>query len=167
MEISEIPLHRDPSPANPLARGKIGEEALDRHIYDDKGDPHRTALEDCDADGKVSMSTLAAIFFVIFTVHPALSFTLLTVFPILGPIGLELQGSTLNVNWMASGWSLAGGVAFALAGQLSDYFGRRGILLAGQALLIVGHIVGATAQSVNQCIAGMTILGLGTGTIFV
>ena len=80
------------------------------------------------------------------------------------PIALELQGSTLNVNWMASGWSLAGSVSFAIAGQLSDYFGRRYILLFGQLLLVIGHIVGATAQSVNQGIAAMVLLGFGTGT---
>ena len=76
---------------------------------------------------------------------------------------MELQGSTLNVNWMASGWSLAGSVSFAIAGQLSDYFGRRYILIFGQVLLVIGHIVGATAQTVNQGIAAMVILGFGTG----
>jgi MFS family permease len=64
---------------------------------------------------------------------------------------------------MASGWSLGGSVAFAIAGQISDYFGRRYIILFGQALLVLGHILGATAQSVNQCIAAMVILGFGTG----
>ena len=64
---------------------------------------------------------------------------------------------------MASGWSLAGSVSFAIAGQLSDYFGRRYILIFGQVLLVIGHIVGATAQTVNQGIAAMVILGFGTG----
>lgn len=145
----------------------IGQEELDPHIYDDNGDPHRTALEDSNADGKVSQSTLVAIFFLSFTVHPGLSFTLLTVFPILTRIGLDLQGNPQNTNWMVSGWTVGGSVAFAIAGQISDYFGRRYIILFGQGLLIVGHVVGSTAQSVNQCIAGMVILGLGTGTIFV
>lgn len=82
------------------------------------------------------------------------------VFPIIVPIALELEGTTLNANWMASGWSLAGSIAFAIAGQTSDYFGRRYILLFGQALLILGHIIGATANSINQCIAAMVILGV-------
>ena len=89
------------------------------------------------------------------------------VFPILVPIAIELQGNTHNVNWMASGWSLAGSIAFAIAGQTSDYFGRRYILLFGQALLVLGHIIGCTANSVNQGIAAMVILGFGTGTTFV
>ena len=82
------------------------------------------------------------------------------VFPIIVPIAIELQGNTHNANWMASGWSLAGSIAFAIAGQTSDYFGRRYILLFGQALLVLGHIIGATANSVNQGIAAMVILGV-------
>jgi MFS family permease len=145
-----------------------GLEALDYHIRDDHGDPHRAALEDInEEDAVISKSTWAAVFFLGFTFQPSLSFTILCVFPILVPIALELQGTTDNVNWMASGWSLAGSVSFAIAGQLSDYFGRRYILLFGQALLILGHITGATSQSVNQGIAAMVLLGFGTGTTFV
>ncbi|EXJ83059.1 hypothetical protein A1O1_06677 [Capronia coronata CBS 617.96] len=145
----------------------VGEERLDPHIRDDHGDPHRAALEDIDGTKKVTKSTWAAVFFLGFTFQPALTFTILCCFPILGPISLELQGNTNNANWMASGWSLAGSVSFAIAGQLSDYFGRRYILLFGQALLILGHLVGATAYSVNQGIAAMVLLGFGTGTTFV
>ena len=145
----------------------IGHEILDPHIRDDHGDPHRAALEDIDPDAKVTVSTWAAVFFLGFTFQPSLSFTILTVFPILVPIALELQGDLTNVNWMASGWSLSGSVSFAIAGQLSDYFGRKDILMFGQGLLVVGHIVGATAKTVNQVIAAMVILGAGTGTTFV
>ena len=146
---------------------EVGNELLDPHIYDDHGDPHRAALEDLNQDPKVNLSTWLAVFFLGFTFIPSLAFTILTVFAVLVPIALDLEGSTANVGWMASGWSLAGSVAFAIAGQLSDYFGRKNILLFGQVLLIIGHIIGATAQSVNQCIVAMTILGFGCGTTFV
>ncbi|KIX98467.1 uncharacterized protein Z520_05768 [Fonsecaea multimorphosa CBS 102226] len=148
-------------------RGEVGKEQLDPHIYDDHGDPHRAALEDAQADAQVSKSTWAAVFFLAFTLQSSLSFALLTVFPVLVPIALELQHSTKNVNWMASGWSLAASISITIAGQLSDYFGRRYVLLFGQGLLILGHVVGATAQSVSQGIAAMVILGCGTGTSFV
>ena len=78
-----------------------------------------------------------------------------------------MQGTTNNVNWLAGGWSLSGSVAFAVAGQLSDYLGRKQVVLTGQALLLIGHLVGATAQSLNQIIAAMVILGAGTGIVFV
>ena len=147
--------------------GSVGHEKLDPHIHDDKGDPHRSALENIDPNAKVSLSTWAAAFFIGSTYQASITCTILLVFPILVPIALDLQGTTKNVNWMASGWSLAGAVSFAIAGQVSDYFGRKNVILLGQALLITGHIIGATAQSVNQAIAAMVILGFGTGTSFV
>ncbi|KIX09124.1 uncharacterized protein Z518_00202 [Rhinocladiella mackenziei CBS 650.93] len=145
---------------------QVGDEQLDPHIHDDHGDPHRAALEDLDPDAKVSLSVWLAVFFLSFTAHPSISFPLLCVFPINVPIAMDLQGNSLNVNWIAGSWSLAGSVAMVLAGQLSDYFGRRQIVLFGQATLIVGHLLGGTAQSLGQIIAAMTILGLGVGIIF-
>lgn len=139
---------------------------LDSHIADDHGDPHKAALEDTTRR-PMTRSTWAAIFFLGFTFQPALCFSILTIFPILVPISLSVQGSLEHVNWMASGWSLAGAISFGVAGQVSDIFGRRHVLLAGQALLILGYIVGATAHSMGQLIASMVILGLGTGCAFV
>lgn len=147
--------------------GLVGQEELDPHIRDDRGDPHRAALEDIDPHAKVTLSTWLAAFFIGSTYTSSITCTILLVFPILVPIGLDLQGSTNNINWMASGWALAGAVAFAVAGQISDYFGRRKVILTGQVLLVIGHIIGATARTVNQAIAGMVILGFGTGVSFV
>ncbi|KAI1619966.1 putative major facilitator superfamily transporter [Exophiala viscosa] len=149
------------------AISRIREDRLDPHIRDDHGDPHRAALEDLDENRRVTKSTWAAVGFLGFTFQPSLTFTILCCFPILGPIAIELQGNTANANWMASGWSLAGSVAFAIAGQLSDYFGRRWILLFSQALLIIGHIIGASSQSVGQSIGAMVVVGFGTGSSFV
>ncbi|KAK3175528.1 hypothetical protein K4F52_010193 [Lecanicillium sp. MT-2017a] len=80
---------------------------------------------------------------------------------------MEIQGNMNNLNWIAGGWSLGGSIAFAIGGQLSDYFGRKGVVLAGQVLLLVGHLLGATAQTFNQLIAAMVILGAGAGLVFV
>ncbi|KAK5200434.1 hypothetical protein LTR72_009684 [Exophiala xenobiotica] len=80
---------------------------------------------------------------------------------------MELQGNLNNVNWVAGGFSLGGSVAFALAGGFSDYLGRKDIIVTGQIFLLIGHLVGATAQTFNQIIAAMTILGVGTGMTFV
>lgn len=142
-------------------------ETLDAHIADDQGDPHHAALVDANTPTTVSKSTWAAVFFLGFTFQPSLTFTVLCVFPAIVSIALDLEGNTHNANWMASGWSLAGSISFAIAGQMSDCFGRRYILLFGQFLLILGHILGATAQSTNQAIAAMVVLGFGTGTTFV
>lgn len=86
--------------------GAVGHEVLDPHISDDRGDPRRAALEDINPNAKVTLSTWAAAFFIGSTYTPSITCTILLVFPILVPIGLDLDGSTKNVNWMASGWSL-------------------------------------------------------------
>lgn len=147
-------------------QGKIGEEILDSHIYEDHGNPHQAAL-DINADGRVSASTWAAVFFLGMTFLPSITFSLSTFVPVATTVALKLQGNTNNVNWLAGGWSVSGSVAFAIAGQLSDYMGRKQVVLTGQMFLLIGHLVGATAQSLNQIIAAMVIIGAGTGTVFV
>ncbi len=149
------------------ARGKIGEEVLDPHIHDDHGDPHRAALDDVDAEGKVKATTWGAVFFLGITFISSLSFTLNSFASIATLVAMELQGNLNNVNWVAGGFSLGGSVAFALAGGFSDYLGRKDIIVTGQIFLLIGHLVGATAQTFNQIIAAMTILGVGTGMTFV
>lgn len=140
---------------------------MDARLASQKHDSHEAALVDADAEIHVTTTTYLAVFFLGFTFQPSLTFTILFIFPVIVPIAMELQGSTINSNWMASGWSLAGSIAFAVAGQMSDCFGRRYLLVFGQGLLILGFIVGATAQTLNQCIAAMVILGFGTGTTFI
>lgn len=146
---------------------KIGEEVLDVRIFDDHGDAHKAALENADADGHVAISTWAAVFFLGFTFIPALSFTLNSFVPVASLVALEMQGSVKNLNWIPGGFSLSGSVAFAIAGQLSDFLGRKDLVLAGQVFLLIGHLVGATARSFEQVIAAMVLLGVGTGTTFV
>jgi MFS family permease len=55
----------------------------------------------------------------------------------------------------------------SLGGSLSDIFGRRYVILAGQVFNIIGAIVACTAQSTENVIAGSAIVGFGTGFIFV
>ena len=47
-------------------------------------------------------------------------------------------------------------VGFGIAGSLSDIFGRRPIILLGQAIVLIGAIVAATATSLTAVIAGMS-----------
>lgn len=150
-----------------LPKNKIGEEVLDPHIHDDHGDPHQAALNDADSDGKVKWTTWAAVIFLGLTFVSSLGFTLNSFLSVATVVAVELQGSTKNVNWVSGGFSLSGSIAFAIAGQLSDYLGRKDVVVVGQAFLLVGHLVGATAQTFNQVIAAMVLLGAGTGIAFV
>lgn len=102
-------------------------------------DPHRAALED-DVKRKLPAKTWGAVFFLGFTFQPALSFSILGVFPIISVIALDVQRTTTNSAWMSSGWTLGGTIAFAIAGRVSDIFGRRYVLLFGQCLLIVSYV---------------------------
>jgi MFS family permease len=47
--------------------------------------------------------------------------------------------------------------------RLADIFGRRYFMLLGSFLGVVGCIVGATGQSINQMIASGVIFGIASG----
>lgn len=54
-----------------------------------------------------------------------------------------------------------------IAGSLSDLFGRRYVGLCGSLLIITGMIVVGAARSIELAIAGMAIMGLGSGIAMV
>ena len=135
-------------------------------IYDDHGDPHGAALED-DIARPMTSQTWLAIFFLGFTFASAIGVSFSVVVPVIAQLGLTLEGSVQNIAWIPSGWTLGITVSFAIAGQLSDIFGRRNVILVGQAILIIGQIVSACANQLGTIIAGMTIGGFGTGICFV
>lgn len=145
----------------------IGDEILDSHIHDDHGDPHKAALDYSATDGKVKATTWAAVFFLSLTLVPSLNFTLNSFVPIATSVAMEIQGSLDNLNWVAGGFSLGGSIGFAVAGQMSDYLGRKDVVVVGQGFLLIGHLVGATAQNFSQIIAAMVLLGVGAGSSFV
>ena len=93
-------------------------------------------------------------------------FGFILVTPILVQLADEIGGEAIDF-WIPSGWGAAAAVGFSIAGRLSDIFGRRIIILVGQALTIIGGIVACTASSMNQVIAGEVILGGSIGTVSV
>lgn len=70
---------------------------------------------------------------------PAISAGLLLPTGILQQIGQQL-GDTENIIWIPGGWSVASAVAFSIAGGLSDVFGRRWVLMAGQLMTLIGAV---------------------------
>ncbi|KAL6407643.1 Vacuolar basic amino acid transporter 5 [Ilyonectria robusta] len=76
-------------------------------------------------------------------------------------------GGADKIAWVVGAWSLSTAVSFSLGGPLSDVFGRRNLILGGQAVVTIGNIVGGTAQSMNSLIAAETLIGVGTGFVFV
>lgn len=70
---------------------------------------------------------------------PSISCGLLLPSGILQQIGQEL-GDTDNIAWIPGGWSVASAVSFAVAGAVSDIFGRKWVLISGQALTLIGGV---------------------------
>jgi MFS family permease len=71
----------------------------------------------------------------------------------------SIPGPDPNYVWAALSWTLTVSVSFLLTGRFSDILGRRWFLIVGNAIGLVGSIIGGTAQSINQLIAGNALLG--------
>jgi MFS family permease len=70
---------------------------------------------------------------------PAISCGLILASFLLAQIGVELNDSQ-NVSWIPTAWSVSSAVSFAIAGGLSDIFGRRHVLLSGQVIVLIGSV---------------------------
>ncbi|CAK7200733.1 hypothetical protein SEUCBS139899_003432 [Sporothrix eucalyptigena] len=69
-------------------------------------------------------------------------------------------GTSPNINWVASVWTLGCCVAFLLIGRLSDIFGRKWMVMFTTMLSLIGCILGACATSVNMLIGANLFNGL-------
>lgn len=58
---------------------------------------------------------------------------------VLVSIGQSL-GSTSNIQWVTSAYAVASALSFTIAGSLSDIFGRRYVIITGQAISILGAV---------------------------
>lgn len=103
-------------------------------------DPHRAALEDNpDKPERLSWSICLSVLFLALAFVPSLTSGFILPAGILVQIGTEL-GDTTNIAWLPGGWSIASSVSFSIAGRLSDIFGRRWVILTGQAMALVGLV---------------------------
>lgn len=82
--------------------------------------------------------------------------------PILGEINNDL-GPSPNITWVALSYLLCQSVFFLIVGRFSDIFGRRWFFIIGSVLGLIGSILGATAQSVNQLIGAEVLIGIASG----
>jgi MFS family permease len=73
------------------------------------------------------------------TYVPAIATGFIMPTQILQQIGMAL-GDTEHIAWIPGSWSIGSAVAFAVAGGLSDVFGRRYVLLSGQTIVLVGGV---------------------------
>jgi MFS family permease len=157
------------STPNPPEQGNAEDKAANTEHQEFLGydDPHRAALEDNPehAEKLTWAVALSAIFLGTSFTGPII-FGFILVTPILVQLSGLIGGENIDF-WIPSGWGAAAAVGFSIAGRLSDIFGRRYVILVGQALTIIGGIVACTANTMNQLIAGEVILGGSIGTVSV
>jgi MFS family permease len=66
-------------------------------------------------------------------------------------------------SWIVTAYLLTSTTVVPIAGKLSDQFGRKGFLLAGIALFLLGSALAGTAQTMTALILLRGLQGLGAG----
>ena len=130
---------------------------LNMHKAIEFDDPHEVAFKDNpDRPQRPSLSTLLAILvhrslltvsgllltvrkFLALSAPGAITMPIVVAPAILLDIGTAL-GDVTNCGWIAASWAITSSVSACIAGRLSDIFGRRYILMSGQASGIVGGV---------------------------
>jgi EmrB/QacA subfamily drug resistance transporter len=74
----------------------------------------------------------------------------------------ELHGLD-RYTWVGTIYVLASMTVIPIVGKLSDQFGRKGFLLGGTALFLLGSLLAGASQTMNQLILFRTLQGLGAG----
>jgi hypothetical protein len=131
-----------PATEGPEIPHNYEEQHVTAASYDDQDDPHVAAFDE-DING----ATIVAAFFLGLTFQAAIGFSFSCVVAIIVPIALDLQGTTTYIGWIPSGWAVASSVSFAIAGQFSDIFGRRYVMLFGQLLVVIGMVLPCASLS--------------------
>jgi EmrB/QacA subfamily drug resistance transporter len=72
----------------------------------------------------------------------------------------DLGASTSQLAWMVDAYSLVFAGLLFTAGTLGDRYGRKGALLSGLAVFLVGTTVAAVGDSAGQVIAARAVMGV-------
>ena len=85
--------------------------------------------------------------------------------PVLPKISTELNGSSLYV-WVVTSYLVTSTAAIPMYGKLSDYFGRKPMLLIGITLFLIGSILSGLSQTMIELVLFRGVQGLGAGALF-
>jgi EmrB/QacA subfamily drug resistance transporter len=72
-----------------------------------------------------------------------------------------LGASAADLIWINAAYALVFAAFLLPAGALGDRFGRKGALLAGLVVFVVGALLGSTADTAGQLIAFRALMGVG------
>jgi EmrB/QacA subfamily drug resistance transporter len=85
--------------------------------------------------------------------------------PVLPRISTELNGADLY-TWVVTAYLVTSTAAIPVYGKLSDYFGRKPMLLIGIVLFLIGSVLSGLSQTMWELIAFRGLQGLGAGALF-
>ena len=78
----------------------------------------------------------------------------------------ELHATTTQLQWVVDSYNLVFAALLLTFGSLSDRFGRKGMLLAGLAVVGTASLAGGFTTSAAQLIAARSVMGLGAAMTF-
>jgi MFS family permease len=87
------------------------------------------------------------------------------VIPIQAELPRLLGTSAGNTSWAVTVTLLAAAVTMPVSGRLADIFGKKQVLLASSALLVVGSAVAALSSTLAPFLAGRALQGMAMGYI--
>jgi len=105
---------------------------------------------------------LAALLLAAFLVN--LDTTLVNV--ALPALARELHATTTQLQWVIDAYNLVFAALLLTFGSLSDRFGRKGMLLAGLAVVGAASLAGGFTASADWLIAARAVMGLGAAMAF-
>jgi EmrB/QacA subfamily drug resistance transporter len=85
--------------------------------------------------------------------------------PVLPKISTELKGADFY-TWVVTAYLVTSTAAIPIYGKLSDFFGRKPMLLIGIVIFLIGSILSGLSQTMWQLILFRGIQGLGAGALF-
>jgi EmrB/QacA subfamily drug resistance transporter len=77
----------------------------------------------------------------------------------------DLNGNALYI-WVVTAYLLTSTISVPFYGKLSDYYGRKPLLLIGITLFLIGSALSGLSQTMEQLILFRGIQGLGAGALF-
>src|SRR5205809_3788014 len=78
----------------------------------------------------------------------------------------ELHATDSQLQWVVDACNLVFAASVLAAGSLSDRFGRKGMLLAGLAVIGVASLAGGLTDDPGQLIATRAVIGGGSAMVF-
>src|ERR1700688_445313 len=78
----------------------------------------------------------------------------------------ELHATTTQLQWVVDSFNLVFAALLLTFGSLSDRFGRKGMLMAGLAVVGTASLIGGFTTDPAQLIAARSVMGLGAAMTF-